>query len=125
MAASQAAHEGSIPFTRSFIMRLKNNWLGATCAGFFLLSAAGCRSTHTTSTKTEKKRVVLPTTVAPTQTGSYLPRHAYVADETKLEDERREQAKKEKKAKSKSEKPKKSEKDKPVDEDYVPRAGFR
>ncbi len=107
-------------------MWIKNNWLGAACAGVFLLGAVGCRTTHTHGRKAEKKTVVLPTTVPPTQTGSYLPRHAYVAEETKLEDERRERAKKERKAKSKSvKKAKKSEKAKPVDEDYVPRGGFR
>ncbi|MDQ6913725.1 MAG: hypothetical protein M3128_12715 [Verrucomicrobiota bacterium] len=106
-------------------MRLTNKWLGAACASLFFLGAVGCRTTHKDGARAEKKKAVLPMAVGPTQTGSYLPRHAYVADETKLEDERREQAKKEKKAKSKSREKATSEKRKPVDEDYVPRGGFR
>ena len=90
----------------------------------FLLGAVGCSTTHTTGMKTERK-TTSPTTVAPTQTGSYLPRRAYVAEETKLEDERREQAKKKKKARARAEKVKKSDKREAVDEDYVPRGGFR
>ncbi len=107
-------------------MRVTNKWLGAACASLFFLGAVGCRTTHKDGARAEKKKAVLPTAVGPTQTGSSLPRHAYVTEETKLADERREQAKKEKKAKSKSvEKIKKSEKRKPVDQDYVPRGGFR
>jgi hypothetical protein len=105
------------------MMRFRNSRWPAALLALLSLGVASCHSTHKDSEGSANKKAALTTEPARLQTGSNLPRHAYISEETKREDERRDA---EKKAKRKAGgKAKKSEKSKSVDEDYVPRGGFR
>ncbi|MGZ5002572.1 MAG: hypothetical protein ACXWBM_05205 [Chthoniobacterales bacterium] len=107
-------------------MRFTNSWLRTALAGIFSLGIIACHSTHKEKADDRNGTATFPAKPPPTQTGSNLPRHAYVSEEVKREDEAREREKKQKKAKRQpKEKKKPGEKSKSVDEDYVPRGGFR
>jgi hypothetical protein len=88
-------------------IQLTNTWLRASVVGLFLLGAIACKSTH--KEKSAAKKAKHPTTVVVKQTGSNLTQKFEISDD---EDDA-EKAKR------------KREKKKPVDQDYLPRGGFR
>jgi len=87
-------------------MRFTNNWVGATVASLFLLGAIGCSSAH--KEKKPQKSAARPTKLIIRQTGSNLTREVTLSDD---EDSEAKAAKRKKKES--------------VDQDYVPRGGFR